>query len=165
MRGGDQLPWLDVVDCDDGVAADAEAPFELDEPESVDDVLTLVAVEPLVVLEATDVPACVDAAIAPVSASIPTTLAAPTARRERRAGWGRRRLRVRSAGAAGGAGDRFGRGLVSFGIGTPVGARPAHAGDLVLVPMIGPDPQTNLGTPWVLAPTSGAPRRDARVRW
>jgi hypothetical protein len=99
-----QLPEVLVVDDEDGVAAAAEELVEelLDElVELVLDVeAPVVAVVPddatvddVFVALATDVvDDWVDAAIAPVSASIPATLATPTARRERRAGWGRRRL-------------------------------------------------------------------------
>jgi hypothetical protein len=98
-----QLPWLEVVDCDDGVADFADEVVEL-ELVLDDDVVELafeleldevfVAPEP-VVADATEVvvPDCVVAAMAPVRASIPATLAAPTKRRDRRAGCGRRRLR------------------------------------------------------------------------
>ena len=99
-----QLPWLEVVDCDDGVAevADDVVEFEL-----VLDELVFVAPEP-VVADATEVvvPDWVVAAMAPVRASIPATLAAPTKRRDRRAGCGRRRLRaVRPARAPAWGGD------------------------------------------------------------
>ena len=118
---GAQLPWLDVLDDDDdGVAAVADELLELELLELVDvlfdellvlDVLDFVDVPLLdfvdvpvpVVLDALAFPVAVVAAMAPVNASIPATLAAPTTRRVRRAGCGRFRLRV-------------GRGSVSFGI-------------------------------------------------
>jgi hypothetical protein len=110
-----QLPWLEVVDCDDGVAevADDVVEFELllDDDELAFelelDELVFVAPEP-VVADATEVvvPDWVVAAMAPVRASIPATLAAPTKRRDRRAGCGRGRLRaVRPARAPGWGGD------------------------------------------------------------
>jgi hypothetical protein len=111
---GAQLPWLDVLDDDDGVAAVADELLELELLELVDELvdvldfvdvplLDFVDVPLLVVLDALAFPVAVVAAMAPVNASIPATLAAPTTRRVRRAGCGRFRLRV-------------GRGSVSFGI-------------------------------------------------
>jgi hypothetical protein len=134
-----QLPWLDVVDCDDGVAAAADELFELElvelvEPDVVpDDELDDVAevVDDFVaevVLDATDEPVWVDDAIAPVRASIPATLTTPAARRERRAGCGRRRLRDRAAGAGrrAGVGSGVAPGSVGWSvIGTPLGLAPA----------------------------------------
>jgi len=138
-----QLPWLDVLDDDDGVAAVADELLELEllelvellevvdelpvlEVPAVDVPVDFVDDDPVlvpVVLDAVALPVAVVAAMTPVSASIPATLAAPTARRVRRAGWGRRRLRDRTGGAAPRAGISPGRGSVSFGMGTPVGAR------------------------------------------
>jgi hypothetical protein len=103
-----------VVEDDDGVEAVADELVELDVfefelvellefelvellvPDVVADVVADFVAD--VVLDATDVPDWVVAAITPVRASIPATLTAPAARRERRAGCGRRRLRDRAAG-------------------------------------------------------------------
>ena len=116
------------MDCDDGVAAVADEDVDdvellelfeelLDEVPDVVAVVALVALDfvalvpELVVLDATDDVACVEAAITPVRASIPATLAAPTTRRDRRAGCGRRRFRGRAGGA-----DPRGFGVVGWSL-------------------------------------------------
>ena len=118
------------MDCDDGVAPVADEEVAVEEVELLelfvevlddvsDDVvpveLDFVALVPeLVVLDATDDVVCVDAAITPVRASIPATLAAPTTRRDRRAGCGRRRFRARAGGTdRRGFGDSVGWSLMA----------------------------------------------------
>jgi hypothetical protein len=99
-----QLPWLEVLACDAGLAAIAALPVELeplvaDEDPDVACVVLLAVVAGIAACRPLSPAALI--ASPPTIAAIAAALAAPTARRAGRAGCGRRR--------------RLGAGLVSIG--------------------------------------------------